>query len=99
MEAVPFSTLSKDSERSIGSSKPLIVTASVMEYFRRLSTWSFIKDCRGEITTVSPLTNSPLINAGTWKVIDFPPPVGKIARSDLPFKAAFTASSCKDWLL
>src|SRR5690606_38545823 len=79
----------------MGSSKPLMVTASVIPTFSRLSTWSFIRDCKGEITTVRPFTLSPAISAGTWKVIDFPPPVGKIANNDLLLTAALAAFSCK----
>ena len=76
---------------SMGSSRPLMVTASVIPFFSRLSTWSFIRDWSGEMITVSPFVFSPLIRAGTWKVMDFPPPVGKTANNDLPSMAAFTA--------
>ncbi|MNE75099.1 hypothetical protein D3C80_1712250 [compost metagenome] len=92
-DAEPSSTRSKDLDRSIGSNNPLIVTASVIPRFSRLSTWSFIKDCKGEITTVNPFSLRPLIKAGTWNVIDLPPPVGNTANSDLLSTAAFTACS------
>ena len=95
----PSATLSKDLLLSIGSSKPFIVAASVIPDFSRLSTWSFIKDCSGEITTVSPFVFRPAISAGTWKVSDLPPPVGKTASNDLFPMAASTAFSCKGSLL
>ena len=65
-----------------------------MPFFSRFSTWSFISDCSGEMTTVRPRTDSPAISAGIWNVNDFPPPVGKIAKMDCPSNAAFTAFSC-----
>jgi len=74
--------------RVMGSSMPLMVTASVIPRSARLSTWSFISDCKGEITTVSPCTALPAMSAGSWKVSDFPPPVGNIANNDMPFTAA-----------
>ena len=43
-----------------------MVTASVKPRSARLSTWSFINDCRGEITTVSPCMVLPSIKAGNW---------------------------------
>lgn len=43
----------------------------------------------------NPFELSPLINAGSWNVIDFPPPVGKTARIDLFSTAALTALSCR----
>ena len=95
MEAEPFSTRSKDLARSMGSSIPFIVTASVMPLASRLSTWSFISDCNGEITTVSADMFSAAIRAGSWKVRDFPPPVGNTASKDLFSTAALTAFSCK----
>ncbi|OPZ75358.1 MAG: hypothetical protein BWY80_00184 [Firmicutes bacterium ADurb.Bin456] len=95
IEAEPSSTLSMAFALSTGSNRPLMVTASVIPALSRLSTWSFIRDCRGDITTVSPLTFSPLISAGTWKVMDFPPPVGKTAKRDLLSRAACTAFSCR----
>ena len=72
----------------MGSNIPFMVTASVMPLSARLSTWSFISDCKGEITTVSPCTERPAMSAGNWKVSDLPPPVGNIASNDLPFTAA-----------
>ena len=98
-EASPFVTLSIASDLFIGSSRPFIVTASVIPLFARLSTWSFISDCSGDITTVSPWTAFPAISAGNWKVRDFPPPVGNIASSDLPSTAALVAFSCSGSLL
>ncbi len=80
--ADPFSTLSIAFARSMGSCIPFIVTASVILNFSRLSTWSFMSDCSGEITTVRPLVLMPLISAGSWNVTDLPPPVGKTARKD-----------------
>lgn len=71
-----------------------MVTASVKPRSAKLSTWSFINDCSGEMTTVSPCTVLPSIKAGNWKVSDLPPPVGNIANSDLPSTAACVACSC-----
>ena len=92
-EASPSSTRCIDSDLVMGSSKPLTVSASVMPLSARLSTWSFINDCRGDMTTVSPCTERLSMRAGNWNVSDFPPPVGNIANSDLPFMAAWTARS------
>ena len=52
-----------------------------------------MSDCNGEITTVSPCTARASISAGSWKVSDFPPPVGKIASKDFPSTAARAARS------
>ncbi|OPZ98354.1 MAG: hypothetical protein BWY72_00871 [Bacteroidetes bacterium ADurb.Bin416] len=93
--AEPLLTRSMALARSMGSSKPLMVTASVMPAFSRLSTWSFISDCRGDMTTVNPRTFSPLIKAGSWKVRDLPPPVGKMARRERLSTAAWAAFSCR----
>ena len=79
---------------TLSSRRPLMVTASVKPRSARLSTWSFINDCRGEITTVSPCMVLPSIRAGNWKVSDLPPPVGNIANNDLPSTAACDACSC-----
>ena len=78
----------------MGSSRPLIVTASVIPFSARLSSWSFINDCRGEMTTDSPCTERPSIKAGNWNVSDLPPPVGKMASTDLRSTAARAARSC-----
>jgi hypothetical protein len=72
-----------------------MVTTSMISFFHRLSTWSFIRDCKGEITTVSPFIRLPLIKAGSWNVMDFPPPVGKTAKRDSPSIAASTAFCCR----
>lgn len=61
----PFSIRSMAFSRSSGESKPFMATAFVMsKRFSRFSTWSFIKDTNGEITTVSCLANDPFIKAG-----------------------------------
>ena len=52
-------------ERVMESTSPLIVQALVLFFLRRLSTWSFINDCKGEITTVSAFRCSWAIRAGT----------------------------------
>ncbi len=93
IEAIPLATRSIASERSTGLRSPLMVTASTIPFSARLSTWSFIRDCRGEMITVRPLEVSPAISAGSWNVIDLPPPVGKIARRDLPLTATLAAIS------
>ena len=63
--APPFSTRSIASLRSKGESNPLMVTASVrLCRFLKTSTWSFIKDCKGEIITVKDRLAAPLIKAG-----------------------------------
>ena len=95
IDAIPFATRSRASARSTGLNKPLIVTASATLRFSRLSTWSFMSDCKGEITTVNALESSPAMSAGIWNVRDFPPPVGKTASSDSFLRAALTAFSCK----
>ena len=56
----------------------------------RASTWSFIKDNSGEITTVTPL----LIKAGIWKHRDFPAPVGIMANTSRCIASASMTSSC-----
>ncbi len=92
-QAFPLLTLSSASARSTGDRSPFIYTASAIPFFSRFSTWSFISDWRGDITTVKALETSPSIKAGSWNVNDFPPPVGKTARSESPCMAAFTAFS------
>ena len=64
-EASPSCTRCMDSDLVIGSSIPFIVTASVMPRSARLSIWSFMRDCKGEMTTVSPWTERPAMNAGS----------------------------------
>ncbi len=91
--AFPLPTLASASARSTGDRSPFIYTASAIPFFSRFSTWSFISDWRGDITTVKALETSPLIKAGSWNVNDFPPPVGKTARRESPCMAAFTAFS------
>ena len=51
---------------------PECIVAAFIPLERRLSTWSFIKEIRGVITKVMPLSRSP----GTWKQMLLPPPVG-----------------------
>ena len=94
-DASPSMALCIDKARVIGSSNPLIVTASVIPLSAKLSTWSFMSDCNGDMTTVSPCTDWPSMRAGNWNASDFPPPVGNIASNDLPSTAAWAARSCK----
>src|SRR5690606_21746280 len=70
---------------------PAYNAKAVIPFFRRFSTWSFINAIRGEITRHS----FPCINAGTWKHIDFPPPVGSTASVSFPFNADRMMSCCK----
>ena len=49
-----------------GSTIPLMVNALKIPFPIKLSTWSFIRDCKGEIMTVRDRFNSCAINAGTW---------------------------------
>ena len=63
-DAMPLATRSIAFARSTGLSAPLIVTASTTPFALRLSTWSFISDCNGEITTVSACADFPAISAG-----------------------------------
>ena len=51
-----------------------------MPVFIRLSTWSFIRDISGDTTIVIPLNTM----AGTWNVMDFPPPVGRRPSVSIP---------------
>ena len=48
-EASPSCTLCIDSDLVMGSNIPFIVTASVIPLSARLSTWSVIRDCKGEM--------------------------------------------------
>ena len=57
-----------------------------------------MSDCRGERTTVSPAVARAAMSAGSWKVMDLPPPVGKIASNDSPATADAAAASCSDSL-
>jgi hypothetical protein len=54
-------------------------------------TWSFIRAIRGVITRQIP----SLTSAGTWNVIDFPPPVGISPRVSFPSAIDLIISSCK----
>ena len=45
----------------------------------------------GETTTVNPGSAS----AGSWKHSDFPPPVGRRAKTSLPANASWMISACK----
>ena len=60
-------------------------------FFFKLSTWSFINAIRGETTIQIP----SCAKVGTWKQMDFPPPVGIIANASFPFKTELIISSCK----
>ncbi len=60
----PSNIRSIASLRSNGFSKLLINTALVIFLLNKLSTWSFMSDCSGDITTVNPPSLSPCINAG-----------------------------------
>ena len=53
------------------------------------STWSVMSDTRGITTTVSP----ERVRAGTWKISDLPPPVGRITKTSFRAITALIASS------
>ena len=59
---------------------PEWIAAALMPLLRRWSTWSFISEIRGVMTRHTP----SIASAGTWKVIDFPPPVGISPRVSFP---------------
>ena len=63
---------------------------AVMLLRRRFSTWSFINAISGLMTRQIPSFDI----AGTWKHIDFPPPVGNNARVSFPFNIDWIISSC-----
>ena len=58
---------------------------------RRLSTWSRIKAISGVMTRQIP----SIANAGIWKVIDLPPPVGMSPSVSFPAQTEQMISSCK----
>ena len=53
--------------------------------------WSRMRERRGEITKGEPWNR----RAGSWKVSDLPPPVGRIARVLLPSKRDVMISLCR----
>ena len=48
------------------------MASALIPRFFRFCTWSFMRAINGVMTRQSP----SLASAGTWKVMDFPPPVG-----------------------
>ena len=56
----------------------------------RFCTWSFMRAMRGVTTSARP----SFIMAGTWKHMDFPPPVGSMASVSRPSRAEVTISFC-----
>ena len=60
-----------------------------------LSTWSFIRACKGEITTVRAPTCSLDAIAGSWKHSDLPPPVGMTASTGSSASTAVVITSCR----
>ena len=66
---------------SISSCPMLLFTnAADMPSRRRFATWSFIRAMSGVITMHTPF----IAIAGTWNVIDLPPPVGISPMVSLP---------------
>src|SRR5687767_11919763 len=63
----------------------------VIPFLLRFSTWSFINAISGVITRHRP----SIAIAGTWKQIDFPPPVGSRARQSFLLSTVLIMSSCK----
>ena len=56
----------------------------------RAATWSCMSEMSGETTMVNP----PRTSAGSWKQMDFPPPVGRTARVSRP---ASTDCTTRRW--
>ena len=61
-----------------------------MESLRRCSTWSFIRDMSGVMTMHTP----SIARAGTWNVMDLPPPVGISPRVSCPDPMLSIISRC-----
>ncbi len=69
---------------------PEYIAAATIPAFRRRFTWSFISAMSGVTTMHVP----SFASAGTWKVIDLPPPVGIRPRVSLPLPMLSMMSSC-----
>ena len=67
-----------------------LINADKIPRFCRFFTWSFIKATSGLITRQIP----GIANAGTWKVIDLPPPVGISANVSCPDRILSMTSAC-----
>ena len=77
-------------KRALASSKVhwLLIYVAGISWLTRLSTWSFMREMSGEMTRVTP----GIIKAGSWKQIDFPAPVGMMARQSLPSRRVWMTS-------
>lgn len=69
---------------------PEWMAAARMPLRRRLATWSFIRAMSGVTTTQTPSAAS----AGTWKVMDLPPPVGMRPSVSWPLPMLCMMGSC-----
>ena len=69
---------------------PEYTAVALMPLARRLRTWSFIKAMSGVMTRHKPGRAS----AGTWKVMDLPPPVGISPSVSFPLPMLRMMSSC-----
>jgi hypothetical protein len=70
--------------------KELSILAAGTPHSVSASTWSFISEISGEITTASPGETM----AGTWKHTDLPPPVGRTTITSRPPLRCSMASFC-----
>ena len=70
---------------------PACMEKAVIPFFLKFSTWSFINAINGLTTRQRP----SLAIAGTWKQIDFPPPVGNSAKVSSPPRTELIMSSCR----
>ena len=69
---------------------PEKMAAELMPRFCRCITWSFIRDISGVMTIQTP----SWAKAGTWKVMDLPPPVGIRPKVSLPESMLSMMDSC-----
>ena len=67
-----------------------LMKAARMPRFCRWATWSFINATSGLMTRQMP----GRAKAGTWKVMDLPPPVGISASVSVPANTLRITSSC-----
>ena len=67
-----------------------VVDAASMPFCTSVSTWSFISEMSGEMTSPRP----PRTSAGAWKHSDLPPPVGSTTTESRPSRIAAMASRC-----
>ena len=76
--------------RLVVSSLALLMAYAGMPFACSASTWSFIREMRGDMTMAVP----SVISAGSWKQMDFPPPVGMSASVSFFCRMVEMISSC-----